>query len=93
MRQAHIIDNAVVRNDAPKRERLADRAFALAFRGLVYAQIWEDPVVDMAALDIQPDSRIVTIATDRAMRCPIWWRTLRRLPRLTSTPRILRWAI
>jgi S-adenosylmethionine-diacylglycerol 3-amino-3-carboxypropyl transferase len=44
-------------------ERLLDRAFALAFRGLVYAQIWEDPVVDMEALDIQPDSRIVTIAS------------------------------
>jgi len=56
-RQHHIIDTAV------GRERLLDRAFAFAFRGLVYAQIWEDPVVDMAALDIQPDNRIVTIAS------------------------------
>lgn len=59
----HIIDGAVVRAHAPMAERLLDRAFALAFRGLVYAQIWEDPVVDMEALDIQPDSRIVTIAS------------------------------
>ena len=58
-----IIDKAVIRTDAPAPERLLDRAFALAFKGLVYAQIWEDPVVDMAALDIQPDSRIVTIAS------------------------------
>ncbi len=60
---ARIIDQAVVRAHAPAPARLLDRAFALAFRGLVYAQIWEDPVVDMAALDIQPDSRIVTIAS------------------------------
>ena len=59
----HIIDRAVVRTHAPAPERLLDRAFAMAFKGLVYAQIWEDPVVDMAALDIQPDSRIVTIAS------------------------------
>ena len=42
---------------------MLDLAFARAFRGLVYAQIWEDPVVDMAALAIQPDSRVVTIAS------------------------------
>jgi S-adenosylmethionine-diacylglycerol 3-amino-3-carboxypropyl transferase len=59
----HIIDGAVVRTQAPMAERLLDRAFALAFRRLVYAQIWEDPVVDMEALDIQSDSRIVTIAS------------------------------
>jgi S-adenosylmethionine-diacylglycerol 3-amino-3-carboxypropyl transferase len=58
-----IIEGAVVRAQAPMGERLLDRAFALAFRGLVYAQIWEDPVVDMEALDIQRDSRIVTIAS------------------------------
>jgi len=62
-RKAHIIDTAVVRHDAQAKERLLDRAFAFAFRGLVYAQIWEDPVVDMEALDIQPDNRIVTIAS------------------------------
>ena len=61
--RGHIIDRAVVRTHVPVPERLLDRAFALAFKGLVYAQIWEDPVVDMAALDIQPDSRIVTIAS------------------------------
>jgi S-adenosylmethionine-diacylglycerol 3-amino-3-carboxypropyl transferase len=59
----HIIDSAVVRHDAEVKERLLDRAFAMAFKGLVYAQIWEDPVIDMAALDIQPDNRIVTIAS------------------------------
>ena len=61
--QPTIIDEAVVRTHADKKERLLDKAFALAFRGLVYAQIWEDPVIDMEALAIQPDNRIVTIAS------------------------------
>jgi S-adenosylmethionine-diacylglycerol 3-amino-3-carboxypropyl transferase len=57
------IADAVVRNDADRKERLLDRAFARAFRGLVYAQIWEDPVVDMAALEIGPGHRVVSIAS------------------------------
>ncbi|MDE2596298.1 MAG: DUF3419 family protein [Sphingomonadales bacterium] len=57
------IARAVVREDASHTSRLLDKAFAFAFKGLVYAQIWEDPVVDMQALGIQPDSRIVTIAS------------------------------
>jgi S-adenosylmethionine-diacylglycerol 3-amino-3-carboxypropyl transferase len=43
--------------------RLLDHTFALAFRGLVYAQIWEDPEVDIEALQIRPDSRMVAIAS------------------------------
>ncbi len=54
---------AVVREDAEQKQRLLDRAFALAFKGLVYAQIWEDPVVDMEALAIQPGNRVATIAS------------------------------
>ena len=54
---------AVVREDGKQKQRLLDRAFALAFKGLVYAQIWEDPVVDMEALAIEPGNRIATIAS------------------------------
>lgn len=43
--------------------RFLERAFAFAFQGLVYAQIWEDPVADMAALEIPPGARVVTIAS------------------------------
>ncbi|AZI36954.1 hypothetical protein NT2_01_06070 [Caenibius tardaugens NBRC 16725] len=42
---------------------LLERAFAFAFRGLVYPQIWEDPEADMAGLDIRPTDHIVTIAS------------------------------
>ncbi|WOF41936.1 DUF3419 family protein [Sphingopyxis indica] len=62
-RPNHKIAAAVVRHDAEQKQRLLDRAFALAFKGLVYAQIWEDPVVDMEALAIAPGNRIATIAS------------------------------
>lgn len=58
-----LISHAVVRHEADRQERLLDKAFAFAFKGLVYAQIWEDPEVDMRALAIRPDSRIITIAS------------------------------
>ena len=58
-----IIEEAVIRKDAKVGDKLLDKAFALAFKGLVYAQIWEDPVVDMEGLDIRPDSRLMSIAS------------------------------
>ncbi|MEM6907858.1 MAG: DUF3419 family protein [Pseudomonadota bacterium] len=58
-----IIEDAVVRKDAKVSDKLLDRAFALAFNGLVYAQIWEDPVVDMEGLAIEPESRVMCIAS------------------------------
>ena len=58
-----IIEDAVVRKDASAKDKLLDKAFALAFNGLVYAQIWEDPVVDMEGLAIEPDSRVMCIAS------------------------------
>ncbi|MET0239623.1 MAG: DUF3419 family protein [Sphingobium sp.] len=62
-RRAEAIDRAVINHDGMTKEGLLERAFAFAFRGLVYAQIWEDPVVDMEALAIEPDSHVVTIAS------------------------------
>lgn len=59
----NLIEGAVVRSESPRSARLLDKAFALAFKGLVYAQIWEDPVADMEALKIGPNSRILTIAS------------------------------
>jgi S-adenosylmethionine-diacylglycerol 3-amino-3-carboxypropyl transferase len=60
---ADLISSAAVRQQSPLAERMLDKAFALAFKGLVYAQIWEDPVVDMEALEIEPGHRVVTIAS------------------------------
>lgn len=61
--RSNLIENAVVRDEASRKTRLLDKAFAIAFKGLVYAQIWEDPVADMEAMAITPDSRIITIAS------------------------------
>lgn len=61
--RSHPITRSVVRRGSGMANRMLDHAFALAFRGLVYAQIWEDPDVDMKALQIRPDSRIIAIAS------------------------------
>ncbi|MEJ7926568.1 DUF3419 family protein [Sphingobium sp. AN641] len=57
------VARAVHRHRHLSRQGLLERAFTFAFRGLVYAQIWEDPVVDMEALAITPDCHVVTIAS------------------------------
>ncbi len=54
---------AVHQHEKLSKAGLLERAFTFAFKGLVYAQIWEDPVVDMEALAITPDCHIVTIAS------------------------------
>lgn len=57
------IDGAVIRNTALSSTGMLERIFSTAFRGLVYPQIWEDPVVDMQALDLKPTDTLVTIAS------------------------------
>jgi len=57
------VTRAVHRHRHLSKQGLLERAFTFAFRGLVYAQIWEDPAVDMEALAITPDSHVVTIAS------------------------------
>jgi S-adenosylmethionine-diacylglycerol 3-amino-3-carboxypropyl transferase len=57
------VRDAVHQHDQLSKAGILERAFTFAFRGLVYAQIWEDPVVDMEALAITPDCHIVTIAS------------------------------
>ena len=55
---------AAVHQNAPlSRTGLLERLFARLFEGLVYAQIWEDPVADMQALDLGPEDDMVCIAS------------------------------
>ncbi len=42
---------------------MLDRLFTMAFTGLVYPQIWEDPEADLDALEIEPDNHLVTISS------------------------------
>jgi len=54
---------AVHRSKALSRAGVLERLFTAAFRGLVYPQIWEDPVVDLEALRLGPNDRVLTIAS------------------------------
>jgi S-adenosylmethionine-diacylglycerol 3-amino-3-carboxypropyl transferase len=58
-----LVHDALGRQGARRVDGLLDRLFAFAFKGLVYPQIWEDPKVDMEALNLQPGARIMTIAS------------------------------
>ena len=42
---------------------MLERIFSHLFQGLVYAQIWEDPVADMDVLEIGPADRMVCISS------------------------------
>ena len=57
------VSQAVRRNRAFSMEGLLEFLFTLAFKGLVYPQIWEDPEVDMEALAITPNCHVVAIAS------------------------------
>ena len=57
------LKQAVRRHRALSREGLLERLFERLFHGLVYTQIWEDPEVDLEALQLRPDNHIVAIAS------------------------------
>jgi len=57
------LGEAVHRAHAFSAAGLRERMFTAMFRGLVYPQIWEDPVVDMEALAIGPADHVVAIAS------------------------------
>jgi S-adenosylmethionine-diacylglycerol 3-amino-3-carboxypropyl transferase len=54
---------AVHRSKPLTRAGVLERLFTVAFERLVYPQIWEDPVVDMRALDIGPGHEVIAIAS------------------------------
>jgi S-adenosylmethionine-diacylglycerol 3-amino-3-carboxypropyl transferase len=54
---------AVHQNAALSRTGMLERLFSRLFQQLVYPQIWEDPAVDMQALNIQPSHNLVCIAS------------------------------
>ncbi|WP_164924400.1 DUF3419 family protein [Sinorhizobium fredii] len=57
------LKSALLQHKALSFAGLSERLFGLLFSGLVYPQIWEDPIVDMAAMQIEPGHRIVTIGS------------------------------
>ena len=62
-RASKLLGKAVHRHRRFSVDGVLERIFTLAFNGLVYPQIWEDPVVDMAAMEIEPHHHVVAIAS------------------------------
>lgn len=54
---------AVQNKPATSRQGILQKLFAVYFDGLVYNQIWEDPRVDLQALKLDSESRVLTIAS------------------------------
>ncbi len=57
------VRKAVHRHKALSGQGVQERLFTLAFSGLVYPQIWEDPVVDMEAMQLKDGETITAIAS------------------------------
>jgi S-adenosylmethionine-diacylglycerol 3-amino-3-carboxypropyl transferase len=57
------LKDALLQHAALSSAGMSERLFGLLFSGLVYAQIWEDPDVDMQAMDLAEGHRIVTIGS------------------------------
>jgi S-adenosylmethionine-diacylglycerol 3-amino-3-carboxypropyl transferase len=57
------VSAAVGRSRLLSKKGLQERIFAHLFSGLVYAQIWEDPAIDLEALQLKSDDRVIAIAS------------------------------
>ncbi len=58
-----LLEKAAHQKPATTKRGALERLFTLMFQGFVYNQIWEDPVVDLAALALKPEHRLITIAS------------------------------
>jgi S-adenosylmethionine-diacylglycerol 3-amino-3-carboxypropyl transferase len=61
--RSDLLSEAVHQNRALSLAGILERTFTFAFRSMVYPQIWEDPRADLEALEITPQTRIMTIAS------------------------------
>jgi len=57
------LKGALLQHKAFSFDGMSERLFGLLFSGLVYPQIWEDPEVDLMAMELRPEHRIATIAS------------------------------
>jgi S-adenosylmethionine-diacylglycerol 3-amino-3-carboxypropyl transferase len=55
--------SAVHRHKPISKNGIQERLFTLVFSGLVYPQIWEDPIIDLEALELKPDEHLIAIAS------------------------------
>jgi S-adenosylmethionine-diacylglycerol 3-amino-3-carboxypropyl transferase len=60
---ARYLEGALHHHRAFSPRGISERLFTFWFNSFVYNQIWEDPRVDLKALALQPDSRMLTISS------------------------------
>jgi S-adenosylmethionine-diacylglycerol 3-amino-3-carboxypropyl transferase len=58
-----LLERAAHQRPATTGRGALERLFTLMFQGFVYNQIWEDPEVDLEALELKPEHRLLTIAS------------------------------
>lgn len=58
-----LLDRAAHQRPITTKRGVMERLFTMMFKGFVYNQIWEDPEVDMDALALGPQHRLITIAS------------------------------
>jgi len=63
MKSEQLVLEAVKQKEASKRQSVLQKLFAVWFDAFVYNQIWEDPRVDLQALELAGDSRVLTISS------------------------------
>ncbi|REJ77687.1 MAG: DUF3419 family protein [Acidobacteria bacterium] len=60
---SQLLRKAVANDGGSTREGFLQRLFSIWFDAFVYNQIWEDPRVDLKALELKGDSRVLTISS------------------------------
>lgn len=58
-----LLRNAVHQDSLMSRQGVLQRLFSVWFNGFVYNQIWEDPKIDLEALELTSESRMLTISS------------------------------
>ncbi|WP_159709688.1 DUF3419 family protein, partial [Geminicoccus flavidas] len=58
-----LVRNAARHDGQGAGRTLSERLFTLAFDDLVYTLIWEDPAVDLAAMELRPGMTVAAIAS------------------------------
>jgi len=58
-----LLQRAAHQRPATSKRGALERLFTLMFKGFVYNQIWEDPAVDLEALQLKSHHRLITIAS------------------------------
>ena len=61
--EAGLVREAVHSSSLKSRKTMMERVFTVWFDSFVYNQIWEDPRVDLQALELNQNSRVLTIAS------------------------------